>query len=203
MFIRKKFLVFYLPTCWASTHNMIYPLEWMWLNEHAVDLFWVTGDKLSNVFKKFLTKGFVGIVWHNKATWASYAWMSLPETDGPIHMMRSIRNLSVYWIFYCRTRDKYQGQGLFKSSLSLLSCWAREREPEAKVYIDTEPNNISSRRAIGSVGFLPKGIITTWTLQIPRHERVIWGHWNPNACHPAGKGYERKLGSGGAKITQS
>jgi len=167
---------------------MIYPLEWMWLNEHAVDLFWVTGDKLSTVFKKFLTKGFVGIVWHNKTTWASYAWMSLPETDGPIHMMRSIRNLPVYWIFYCRTSNEYQGLGLYKASLNLLARWARERKPVADVYIDTEIDNIPSRRAIGSVGFLPNGIVTTWTLRVPRQECLIWGHWDPNIHHPEIKG---------------
>lgn len=184
MLKRKDFLVFLLPTHWTSSYNIHHPLEWAWLDQETVGFFFSQEDRLQNVFRRFLAKGFAGVVWHHGSDWASYAWMSLPKTAGPAHLPRSIRKLPVYWIFYCRTKDEYQGRGLFKASLSLLARWAREREPEAEVYIDTDPNNIPSRRAIEAVGFLPKGIITTWTLWVPRLSPVIWGRWDPNAPYP-------------------
>jgi len=140
---------------------------------------------LQSRFYNFCNKGFYGIVWHNENNWLSYAWMSLPETNGPPHLPRSLRRLPVYWIFYCRTKEEYQGKGLFKASLRLLASWARERDPNAEVYIDTEPTNVPSRRAIEAVGFASAGIITTWTLTIPKiGSLVIYGCWDKKARHP-------------------
>lgn len=183
MLKRKRFLVFHLPSQWAGLDDMPSQLEWAWLNQEKVNFFFLQEDRLANVFRRFLTMGFSGLVWHNGEEWASYAWISLPTTFGPPHLSQRIRRLPVYWIFYCRTKDKYQGQGLFKASLNLLARWAREREPEAEVYIDTEPNNVISRRAIEVVGFLPKGVITTWTLAVPKFSLVIGGRWDVNAPH--------------------
>lgn len=182
MLKRKDLLVFLLPTNWTSV--LSHPLEWTWLDHERVGFLFPRKDRRQNVFRQFLAKGFVGLVWHRGEDWASYAWISLPKTFGPPHLPRRVRRLPVYWIFYCRTKDAYQGQGLFKASLSLLGRWARGRDPEAEVYIDTEPNNFPSRRAIEAVGFLPKGIITTWTLCLPKLSLVIWGRWDQNALHP-------------------
>lgn len=180
----RDFLVFLLPTHWTSLYNIHHPLAWAWLDQDTVGFFFSQEDRLQNVFRRFLAKGFAGLVWHDRGAWASYAWVSPPDTFGPPHLPRSIRKLPVYWIFYCRTKEKYQGRGLFKASLSLLGRWARERDPEAEVYIDTEPNNFPSRRAIEAVGFLPKGTITTWTLRLPKLSLIIGGRWDQNAPHP-------------------
>jgi RimJ/RimL family protein N-acetyltransferase len=90
----------------------------------------------------------------------------------------------VYWIFYCRTKEKYQGRGLYKASICLLANWAREKDPSARVYIDTSPENIPARRAIRSAGFAPRGVITTLNLQLPKIQFLLWGYWDKNASHP-------------------
>ena len=68
--------------------------------------FWIVEDNRNEVFKKFLVKGFIRFVWYNRAEWAYYAWMSPLKTAGLVHLMRSIRDLSVYWIFYHHVRDE-------------------------------------------------------------------------------------------------
>ena len=139
---------------------------------------------LQNRFLEFWAKGFKGITWGKENEWISYAWMSLPETFGPPHLPRHIQRLPVYWIFYCRTKEEYRGRGLYKASLSILCHWARERDPKAEIYIDTEPDNLPSRKAVEDVGFLPAGIITTWTLNLPKLRWIIIrGQWNKDADH--------------------
>jgi len=185
MLKKKDFLVFLLRMHSAGLYKKYHLLEWTWLDQEAVRFFFPQEKRLQKVFKGFLTNGFVGIVWHHKGNWVSYAWMSLPETDGPPHLPRYIRQLPVYWIFYCRTKEEYGGQGLYKASLSILCNWARKRDPKAEVYIDTEPSNVPSRKAIETVGFIPAGIISVWTLGLPKLGSVaIWGSWNKEAEHP-------------------
>lgn len=177
-----RLLVYQLPEKWGFSGVGIEGMEWAKIDDQDL-VAWFNQDKhKQKVFTSFLRQGFLGLVWHNRCEWVSYAWMSLPGTFGPPHLPRGIRKLPVYWIFYCRTKEEYQGKGLYKASLSLLAHWARERNPEAEVYIDTESNNIPSRSAIKAVGFLPQGVITNWTLRVPR--LVIWGRWDPNAPHP-------------------
>jgi len=137
----------------------------------------------ANTFNRFLSQGFKGIVWYESNEWISYAWMSTPETLGPPHLPRWIRELPVYWIFYCRTKEQYQRRGFYKASIALLAQWARERDPNAKVYIDASPDNIPSIKAIESVGFVPAGTITTLTLQLPMVSFPLWGRWDKNAMN--------------------
>jgi len=185
MLKRKGFLVFFLPTYWDSSYDLSYPLEWVWMDQKTVGFFFSSEERLQKMFKKFLAKGFIGLVWHHKGDWISYACMSLPGTLGPPHLPSYIRRLPVYWIFYCRTRGAYRGRGLFKASLSILSDWARKRDPEAEIYVDTEPRNVPSRKAIEAVGFTPAGIICVWTLALPKlGSVVIGGSWNKEAKHP-------------------
>ncbi len=181
---RKNFLVLSLPSKWPHLHSVPRQFECAWLNQETISTLFPPEEKHHVPFEQFIVGGFTGVVWHNGHEWASYAWMSLPRTFGPPHLPRSIRKLPVNWIFYCRTKEEYQGQGLFKASLSVLGQRARKRDPASEVYIDTEPNNILSRVAIRAMGFAPKGIMTTCSIRIPRHSLVVWGRWDMNAPHP-------------------
>jgi len=183
MLKKKTFLVFRHPHRWTKLVDVRHPFKWTWLDQEKIDSFFSRDVRIKNTFRDFLAEGFTGLVWHNDGEWASYAWMSLPETDGPPHLSRWIKRLPVYWIFYCRTKEKYQGKGLFKASLSLLVNWVRERDPQAEIYIDTEAGNIPSKRAIEAVGFTPKGIITTWSLRLPKLSLVLLGRWHQDAPH--------------------
>ena len=185
MILRKsENLVYQLPEKWEFPGVEIEGLEWTRIDDEAL-MAWFNRDKhRQKVFTSFLRRGFLGLVWHNGCEWASYAWMSLPGTLGPPHLPRHIQRLPVYWIFYCRTKEEYQGRGLYKASLSLLAQWARNRDPEASVYIDTAPNNIPSRSAIKAVGFFPQGVITMLTLRVPKLRLIIWWRWDLNTPHP-------------------
>ena len=142
-------------------------------------------DRLSKTFCQFWAKGFQGIAWCNGSSWISYAWMSLPETYGPPHLPQDIQRLPVYWIFYCRTKEEYRGRGFFRASICLFCDRARERDPKAEVYIDTEPDNLPSRKAIQAVGFVPAGMISTWSLRFPKlGSFIIKWQWDRRAHHP-------------------
>jgi len=180
--------VFYFPVFRTNVNDAFLrsldcSFQRIWLDEEAINVLFAQEEKLRNVFKKFLKNRFIGLAWHSNSEWVSYAWMSTPETLGPIHLPRGIQRLPIYWIFYCRTKVKYQGKGLFKASLTLLVHWVRERDPQAEIYIDTEEGNIPSRRAIKTVGFTPRGIITTWSLRLPKLSLVLWGRWDQNLPH--------------------
>jgi GNAT superfamily N-acetyltransferase len=183
----RNLVVYKLPLKWnGCVHSIRIKVMCLELDDKEKIIYLFKKDKvLQDKFCKFLAKGFRGIVWYNEDEWVSYAWISLPETSGPPHLPRYIRQLPVYWIFYCRTKEEYRGRGLYKASLSILCNWARERDPKAEIYIDTEPSNVPSRKAIEAVGFTPAGIISIWTLGLPKlGSVVIWGSWNKEAKHP-------------------
>ena len=185
MIKKRWYLVFSYPV--SGVNNLFdahLSLNWKWLDQEKASVYFSRESMLRNTFRQFLAKGFVGLVWHMESEWISYAWMSTPETLGPPHLPRWIKRLPVYWIFYCRTKEQYQGRGLYKASISLLTRWARERDPNAQVYIDTSPDNIPSRKAIESVGFTPAGMINTLTLRLPKVNLVLWGRWDRKAIHP-------------------
>ena len=179
----NRWLVCKLPEKWTGTQQSNMQLNWTYIDVFWLEQLFKNERRLFCRFNEFLKKGFIGIVWYNDNGWASYAWMSLPGTQGPPHLSSIIGGHYVYWVFYCRTKEDKKGRGLFKASLTMLAGWARARDIKAEVYIDTDPNNIPSRRAIETVGFSPNGIITAWTLRIPKVNSNIWGHWDPNATH--------------------
>jgi hypothetical protein len=183
MILLRRFLVYELQSTWQQRVDTLF-VTYSILDQPQIDHLFTCDKARAHTFHRFLTLGFHGIVWHQSNEWISYAWMSTPETLGPPHLPRWIRKLPVYWIFYCRTKEQYQRRGFYKASIALLSQWAQDREPNAKVYIDTSPDNIPSRKAIESVGFVSAGTITTLTLRLPGVAFPLWGRWDrqaPNA----------------------
>ncbi|MEM2045974.1 MAG: GNAT family N-acetyltransferase [Candidatus Bathyarchaeia archaeon] len=180
----RWFVVYRLPLNWNQEKAISLEFKHAVLDQDQVHYFFRNDQMRVKTFCKFIVHGFRGIVWYEADEWISYAWMSTPVTLGPPHLPRWIKKLPIYWIFYCRTKGRYQGRGLFKASISLLARWAREKDPNAQIYIDTEPNNIPSRRAIESIGFSPVGVITTLNLNLPKVNWVLWGKWDKEASHP-------------------
>jgi len=185
VFLRKTYVVYKLPVRWSDNIG-IYTQDFKWLTINMSNLRSLFSDNLrrQTVFAKFLRYGFRGIVWTYHGQWISYAWISLPGTSGPPHLPLHIRRMQYYWIFYCRTREGYQGKGLYKASLSLLGRSAREADPNAQVYIDTEPDNFPSRKAIEAAGFVPTGVISVWNLRLPRISAALSGRWDKDTSHP-------------------
>ena len=174
-----------LPGYWRQSDEISVNFSYTVLEkDREIDRLFRSDKGKRKVFTQFVLQGFIGIVWYKSNEWISYAWMSTPETFGPPHLPRWIKRLPIYWIFYCRTKEQYQGRGLYKASLNLLAQWVRERNPSAQIYIDTSPDNIPSRKAIESVGFVPAGTISILNLRLPKISLVLWGKWDKRALHP-------------------
>jgi hypothetical protein len=186
----SKYLVYKLPDEWRQNpYSVGEGISYIELkSKDTIKQLFSYDEILQRTFCEFLEKGFYGIAWYNQTGWMSYAWMSLPETLGPPHLPRKVQMLPFYWIFYCRTREEYRGHGLYKASLNILCNLARRQDPNAEIYIDTDANNLPSRKAIEAVGFIPAGVITMYSLRIPKIRTILlkWS-WNKEAKHPEAK----------------
>lgn len=155
------------------------------VTETSLDLWFHDDNDRKKEFRKFLSKGCLGVVRAEEGRWISYAWMSPPASRvGPEQIPFRLRS-QYYWIYYCRTREEYQGRGLYKESLKALVRDALGHGSCRRIMIDTEPSNIASRRAILSVGFIPQGVLYTKTLVLPwLKRRWVWGDWEVRKQHP-------------------
>lgn len=177
-FGRSEWYVYKLPEEWKKSEiSTLQNLEWDWASNNIINHYFDLDNLKGRTFKRMLSKRFVGILSGTDGKWTSYAWMKPPGCKGPSHLPRKIRKLPVYWIFYCRTEDNYQGMGIFKQSLSNLADWARKKSLSADIYIDTGAGNISSQKAILAVGFRPCGVIRTLYIVFPKIGQVTFGTW--------------------------
>lgn len=186
VFRRQLLLAYSLPP--QQDHKNARPsavlgVDFTWASTETVNTLF-TVDQLRHKFLGFLATGFTGLVLHRDETWVTYAWMTTPSTAGPPHLPDWTSELGANWIFYCRTRQGFRGQGLYKHALQMLIGQARQESPEARVMIDTSPANLPSRRAVLATGFRPSGAIVTHQLRIPRVARWVWGSWDEDFEHP-------------------
>ena len=185
MIRRRKFLVYSLPGTKPCLQTCPPGFEVERLTPRAVETLFRAEESLRTAFLKFLEQGFLGLVWHEKGEWASYAWVAPSRSRGVPHLPAAVRKLGYPWVFYCQTREAHQRKGLFRASLGMLAAWVREDEPRAEVFIDTEMDNLPSRRAILDAGFVPHGVVTTVSVAIPR-VRLVAGQWDRHAPHVEG-----------------
>lgn len=151
--------------------------------DSVVDLF--KGDpRRKRTFLQFISRGYYGVIMYHDSQWVSYGWLSKPDTLGPPHLPLDIQRRSVYWLFYQHASQDYRGRGIYKCALQLQAEHALSEAEHARVYIDTRPDNIASRKGILAVGFQPKGIIDTCELRIPKVKFWVWGSWDMDAGHP-------------------
>jgi len=140
--------------------------------------------KRRNLFLNFLERGYLGWFQYVNDRWMTYGWSATPTSDAPIHLPNWMHQNS-YWIFYCGTDGDFQGQGLFKRSLSIMVSDIFEINPATTVNVETEATNMPSRRAIISSGFSSSGMIDLLTIKLPYLPTQKWAGWNRNAPHPA------------------
>ncbi|MBE0447464.1 MAG: GNAT family N-acetyltransferase [Actinobacteria bacterium] len=149
----------------------------------TVEVLFRNDNRLKKTFLAFLRKKFYGIFLVQDNQWVTYGWLSRPQTPGPIHLPAKIKQMDVYWIFYCRTREGYQGRGLYKHLLRLLIGQALSESKNADVYVDTVADNVPSHQAVTSVGFRFCGIIETSKLGMPKLGSWILGRWDKEVEH--------------------
>ena len=185
---KNRYVVFKLPINWTpqvqdSSNNFTIAEA----NPELIKLLFEDDPVRYKTFLGFLKTGMKGLIHYKGGQWASYAWMSCPGTPGPNHLP-FVRKLGVYWIHYCRTKEEFQNQGLYKQSLVKLCEMARNENPVSEVFIDTEPDNFPSIKAIQRVGFQPDGSIETLSINIPKFRFIKLIKWSKNKEKEKGTG---------------
>lgn|GEM_PF-3155733 len=174
----NRYMVFRLPSSWEvpllSDFNLLKCEE---ASPELIKMLFEDDSGRLELFLKFIKSGMKGIIHYDGDKWVSYAWMSCPGTLGPNHLP-FVKRLKVYWIHYCRTREEFQSQGLYKRSLIKLCEIARKIDPLGEVYIDTETDNFPSIRAIQRVGFQLDGFIETLSINVPKFRFIILKNWS-------------------------
>lgn len=186
MLKRKLLLVYGLST--STWHSNIQVdlhsgVEMSWAHKDVIQTLF-KDDPRRHTFPDFLERNFVGLILHTAETWIAYAWMTTPSTGAPPHLPEWVSDTCEFWIFYCRTREAFRGRGFYKHALRALINRAGQEQNVAIVNIDTKPTNVQSRRAIISTGFQPKGIMTTYQVEIPILGQLTLGSWQMDSVHP-------------------
>jgi hypothetical protein len=166
--------------------------EWVPASASNIESLFSADPQRCELFLHFLDSGCAGLFLVRDGTWLCHGWYSEPGSALPAHLPPACRRRGGYWIFFCRVREGFRGQGYYKGLLLNVVSSIRARDPLAQVDIDTEPGNFPSRHAIQACGFLPRGIIVRYKLGIPSKWRMVVGQWYSGLPHPP---YEAALPS--------
>lgn len=153
-------------------------------NEALVQRFFAHHPAKQKAFLHYLHQGFTGVLIHSSNEWATYGWLSSPQTPGPVHLYPEIQAQAVHWLFAFQTQPHLRSQGLYKAALRHLIWVAHHDLTSGGIYIDTHATNVASRRGIVSVGFKPCGVARTYIAGIPKLRWWKWGNWQTDHPHP-------------------
>lgn len=163
------------------------------LSTAQIDRFFGRSATLRLRFMRYIRQGFVGMLIHDGSQWITYAWMSTPSSGLPPHLPKWKNVERVYWIFGCRTEERFRGKGYYKQALRLLMHQALRLEGcQPQILIDTSLHNRPSRRAISEIGFEPAGVIRCASLALPFICRFVWGEWHRHEAHPIESGHRTR-----------
>lgn len=160
--------------------------SWVVANaEHVTSLF-RDNERLRARFTRFLKRGFICLFLVRTREWIAYGWATQPGRDRPPHLPRWVERTGGYWMFFCHTREGFRGQGIYGQLLRRIVAIVASQDPSATIYVDAYPENIPSRSAIVSAGFVPAGVTTTYKLWLPRiGSLALAGRWRRNENHPS------------------
>jgi hypothetical protein len=159
-------------------------LSWKLLDSPTIALTFHDLPKREAVFQRFAADGSLGVCIFVGDIWAAHAWMSVPGKARPPHIPSPVAP-DTFWIYFCATKHRFAGKGLYKFAQRVLLREALTAAPQASILIDTTPDNLASRKAIISTGFKPVGMISCSYLWIPRVVRKpLACHWAKTAQHP-------------------
>jgi hypothetical protein len=158
--------------------------EWVFATESTISLLFAREPDRRDILLQFLKAGCAGLLLVRDGQWLCHGWYSLPGSALPCHLPLSCRRRGGYWVFFCRVREGFRGQGFYKALLVKTVSSIRAADPLASIEIDTEPDNLASRHAIQASGFLRIGMIVSYKFGIPSRWRRIVGRWDPALQHP-------------------
>lgn len=159
-------------------------VEWVMAQPETIKSFFPHDPGRLKTFMNFYASGYLGVILHRDGELITFLWMKTPGCTGPSHLPKRYRNLNCYWLLYGRTNKKYYGQGYVKKAIKLLIGLACRQEAKPAIYVDTDEENLPSRKAILAAGFRPAGIINCCKLNLPGLRRLVWGKWDMSALHP-------------------
>lgn len=135
-------------------------------------------------FRRFLEEGHQGFIVHDGGEPVARGWTLTPEsTHVPYNLPDWVADLDVYWLFYARTYEGHRRKGWHKYLMRRRLEQIYQREPDAWVYTDAVPENVS-RYTFLSSGFEPAGMMATYRLGHPSVAVKQVGTWDRHADHP-------------------
>jgi hypothetical protein len=159
-------------------------LSWKLLDHPTIAQIFHDEPRHAAAFQRFASTGAIGVIIFIGDIWVAHAWMAVPGKPRPPHIPNQA-GPDTFWIYFCATKRRFSGKGLYKFAQRLLIREALTVAPDAAILIDTTPDNLASRKAIISTGFVPAGMINCFYLWLPRVLRkpVIY-HWDRKEQHP-------------------
>lgn len=158
--------------------------KWQVADPDNVETFFQADHKRSELFLQSLRSGCLGVFLVQNSEMVAYGWTTQPGKGRPPHLPRWAGRTQSFWIFNCHIKSSFRGQGVYKHLLGHLLKQARERGPEP-VHVDAFPENVASRRAILSAGFVSCGVTRTLKLWVPGITHLpLAGTWSPEERHP-------------------
>jgi GNAT superfamily N-acetyltransferase len=180
-FCRNSYLVYVLRGPQGSPSFQTAGLTWVTADATNIDFLFRHDRHLRNRFQGFISAGNRGLFCIDRGEWVGYAWMTTVRKAAPPHLPISVPT-SAAWVFHCRTRASHQGRGIYKNS---LTRFAEEAEALGlDLYIDTQPDNLPSRRAIVQVGFAALGVVQVCSIRFPGWQLWAKATWNRAHPHP-------------------
>jgi len=144
----------------------------------------VDGEARRRKFHEFLADGREGFIAHDDGDLVARGWVCTPYSETvPYNLPEWTADLDVYWLFYARTMQGHRRRGWHQYLIAHRLQWIYERDSEATVFTDAEPDNVS-RQTFVTTGFEPWGMMTTYRIGHPSLAVKQLGTWDVDADHP-------------------
>ena len=157
--------------------------EYLVCDEELLERYFADDERLKQRFTKWMNEGSVGAVVVGDGEWASYVWLRTPDAPPPLGLPGNAAGKE-YWLYYSYTKVNFRGKGLYKRAMAFLMNEAFKRDPQPAIYGIISPINIPPRKALRSLRFEPAGVLTIYSLWIPKlYHYPFYAYWRRNARH--------------------
>jgi hypothetical protein len=136
-------------------------------------------------FSTQMKRGCVGALVTCAGEWASFVWLKPPGRKAPVGLPPNAAR-GRYWLYHSFTKEKFRGQGLYKRNMGFLMNEVIRREERPLIYGMVRADNLAPRSALLWLGFKPCGVMTVYSIWIPKLVRYsFYGDWRQKMAHEA------------------
>lgn len=134
-------------------------------------------------FSTQMRRGCVGSLVTSEGEWASFVWLKPPQCRTPVGLPPNAAD-GRYWLYHSYTKEKFRGKGLLKRNMGFLMNEVIRREEHPVIYGMVRTDNLAPRRALLWLGFEPCGVMTIYSIWIPKLVRYsFYGRWRQDVAH--------------------